>query len=202
MSTYIEQSEFLNSIFRYQDPEIVANILQIELNAIINSIAPANKIQFKKNYCPFYNDEILKDLDKSQKLLNIAIETHDQNNWRQFKNFRNSTTRKIKKTKTEYLKHNFKNKNNQWKFLKNFNGNSKTQPPNNLTVDGKAVTSPKELATISNNFFINKIVNSRNKFTFSNINPIQILSFLIPRNKNDFTIPLITIKETEIIIKN
>ena len=93
----------------------------------------------------------------------------------------------------------FKNKNNSWKFLKNFNGNSKTQPPNNLTVDGKAVTSPKELATISNNFFINKIVNLRNKFTFSNINPIQILSFLIPRNKNDFTIPLITIKETEII---
>ena len=41
-------NENLNSIFSHYDPDIIAHTLQIELNTIINSIAPNNFINFKK----------------------------------------------------------------------------------------------------------------------------------------------------------
>ena len=58
-----------------------------------------------------------------------------------------------------------------------------------------------EITKISNNFFIEKIQKIRDSFTKTLVNPIDILNYLIPRNKNEFTLSLITIKETQNIIK-
>ena len=50
LEKFINQSIALNNIFTYADPELIANILHIKLNAIINLIAPSKNIQFKKDY--------------------------------------------------------------------------------------------------------------------------------------------------------
>ena len=71
-------------------------------------------------------------------------------------NFRNALNKKIKNAKTEYFQKNFETQNNQWKFLKNFNNKSKQHPPNNITHQGKQITSPKEIATIANDFLLTK----------------------------------------------
>ena len=49
LALYIQNSEALS-----QDPEYITNTIQIVLNSIIDSIAPSNK-----DYCPYYNDNIL-----------------------------------------------------------------------------------------------------------------------------------------------
>ena len=61
--------------------------------------------------------------------------------------------------------------------------------------------SPKEIAKIANEFFIAKINDIRKKFTPSTCDPIKILDTLIPRNKNTFKLPLITVTDTKKIIK-
>lgn len=202
LTKYINESSLLNSIFRYTDPDIVTNIIQLELNTIINAIAPSKKIQFKANYTPYYNNEIIENLKVSHNLLNTAIINNDQTSWREFKNFRNNLDKTIKIEKTEYIKKKFNNKSTQWKFLKTFNNKNKQQIPSNLTHKGKQTTSPRELATIANNFFIDKILKIRENFPVSVIDPIKLLSALIPRNKNTFTIPNITINQTQTIIKH
>ena len=50
-------------------------------------------------------------------------------------------------------------------------------------------------------FCIEKFNKIRKNFSISDFDPIQILSALIPRNDNTFTIPNITINQTETIIK-
>ena len=155
---YINESPLLNSIFKYTNPEIVTNIIQLELNTIINTIAPSKIIQYKANYSPYYNNEIIKNLKVSHNLLNTAIINNDQNSWREFRNFRNKIDKTIKINKTEYIRNKFNNNSTQWKFLKTFNNKNKQQIPSNITHNGKQVTSPKEIATIANNFLLKKLI--------------------------------------------
>ena len=58
------------------------------------------------------------------------------------------------------------------------------------------------IANIANNHFIEKIKLIRRLFNNFNINPLEIIKYLIPRNPNVFIIPLISINETKNIIKN
>ena len=60
LSQHVKQSHLLNSFFSYDDPDIVADILQLELNSIIDSIVPSKIVQYRKDYIPYYNHNILK----------------------------------------------------------------------------------------------------------------------------------------------
>ena len=85
----IKNSENLNSIFNYQDPNKIANILQIELNAIIDYFTEPKIIQYSKKYVPFHNNEIKQMIDTKNKLLTNAINTKNIDDWRLFKNKNN-----------------------------------------------------------------------------------------------------------------
>ena len=136
LSKHVQQSHLLNSIFSYDDPDIVADILQLELNSIINSIAPSKIVQYRKDYIPYYNPNILQELELNKSLLNKAIYTNKHDDWLEFKNFRNTLDKKIRNAKSEYLEKNFADKKCQWKFLKKFNNRNKQHPPNNISHNG------------------------------------------------------------------
>ena len=50
-------------------------------------------------------------------------------------------------------------------------------------------------------FFVQEIKLIRESFTFNKVNPIDILSELIPRIESEFSIPLINISETNMLIR-
>ena len=62
LNLYVKNSTLLNSIFNYTDPDIITNLIQLELNTIINFIAPPKIVQFSKNYVPYHNTEIRQNL--------------------------------------------------------------------------------------------------------------------------------------------
>ena len=152
----IEHSEQLNSIFSYTDPDLIANILQIELNSIIDHFTEPKIIQFTKKYIPFYNEELRNNIYENNKLLTKAIDSNEIEDWRNFKNKRNSMQKDIQKVKTSYYKEKFENNKDKWKILKEIHENKKQQTPNNITFENKQVTSPKEMANIATNYFIEK----------------------------------------------
>ena len=90
LNNQIQHSQILNDIFHHTDPNIIANLLQVEINAIINVIAPLKIIQYSRKYTPYYNNEIHKKIEIRQNLLNKAINTNDINDWREFNHYRNS----------------------------------------------------------------------------------------------------------------
>ena len=70
---YLNNSKELESVFNHTDPNIVASIIQVELNSIIELIAPVKKVQYKKNYKPYFNEEIINNLKQSHIYLEEAI---------------------------------------------------------------------------------------------------------------------------------
>ena len=53
LQKYVTNSIPLQEIFAMTDPNEIAETIQIELNAIMNTIAPPKNIQFKKDYSIF-----------------------------------------------------------------------------------------------------------------------------------------------------
>ena len=191
----------IHTAFHYSDPNDIANVLHMELNSIIETISPTKYKQFKKNYIPYIDKNTLNQLDESQRLLSKAIETHDINNWREYRNNRKILDRLINKQGSKYLSEKFKNTNDRWRCIKDFNGDKKTHPPQCIINNGSSITSPRHISNLMCNFFITKINDIRKSFTSNNITPMQILKELLPENKNNFILPEITIKEMNELIK-
>ena len=62
-------------------------------------------------------------------MLTKAIQTHDQDSWRDFRVKKSLVNKQIKKLKSKYLKSKLSEKNNNWKFLKKYNNQEKSIPP-------------------------------------------------------------------------
>ena len=56
----IEGNARLNSIFAYNEPDKIANIMTEEYNGIINTLAPEKIIQVTKEDLPYFTKEILE----------------------------------------------------------------------------------------------------------------------------------------------
>ena len=186
----------------FNDPNEIANLLQLELNVVINSIAPSKTIQYKKNYQPFIDNNIREQMNNTQILLNKAIETQEFSDWTEYKNSRNITQKQLKLAKKNYTIAKFKKSRDKWATVKNLNKTKTQHPPSKITHNNKTITSPKDICIIANQFFTDKINEIRSKFYQPSCKPIEILEQLIPRNKNEMVIPLITISQVVEIIKN
>ena len=138
------ESSYINDAFQYEDPEIIADIIQTELNSIIEMIAPTKYQQFKKKYTPYYNKKTVQDRKTMNEYLTDAIKTNNQYSWRLFKNFRNSFFKGVKELAANYIKNRFMHYKDKWKCIKEYNGNSKTNPPSTLIHEGTSITSPKK----------------------------------------------------------
>ena len=198
---YINANLNLSKIFRYTDPNLVAEILQIELNSIIEIIAPTKKIQVKKNFTPYLSPQTKENLKKSKHLLNQAIEKNEMSKWTEFKNFRNQTTKEVKEDKKSFFKKQFLHHKKKWQLIKELNGNCKKNSPDSILHNGTEHTSPKQIAQLANEFFINKILKIRETFTPHKVTPLEILSLTFPRNTEKFNLPLITPSETLTLIR-
>ena len=84
--------------------------------------------------------------------------------------------------------------------MKTYNKTNKQVVPSNITYNNKQVTSPKTIAEICNNFFVQKVKNIRSIFYYNRVCPLEMLSKIRPRVDNDLVIPMITIAETKKLI--
>ena len=197
----IIHNQNLNTIFNYNEPDTIANIFQLEMNSIIDLIAPLKVVNFKKNYAPYLSDEIKTELKNINNLLTNAIKSKNQDDWRLYRHEKNTLNKKIDEAKTIFLKNKLGHPSKGWKVLNEFKGNSKAHPPSKLLHKNKLISSPKAIADIQNQFYVKKIKEIRKSFSKSDISPIKILEKLRPRVKNKLHIPPITISKTIKIIK-
>ena len=66
------------------------------------------------------------------------------------------TTKNVKLDKKAYFVEKFSHIKNKWKFLTQFNGVSKQNPPSSIIHNGTQHNSPKIIAELANNFFLTK----------------------------------------------
>ena len=165
-----------------------------------NTLALTKIVQFKAQYTPFLTDSIKRDMEYTKILIDKAIKTHGINDWREYKNHRNTINKQLKILKRNYIKQKFKDTKNRYNFLKKHNKPVKQQVPSNIIHDKKKITSPKKIASIAVNYFCEKINLIKASFVNSNVDPLEILKKLRSRVENDLVIPYITVKETQKLI--
>ena len=216
LKSYIENNQNLNSIFNYEDPEIITNILTSELNLIINCIAPKKRIQLTKKFAPYINKQLKAEITIKNSQYKKYIKTKDKNDLLEFRNKRREVNHKIKQAKNAYYSKIFSNNNSKdksdddnifksnvmWKTLKDTTNTNKGGTPSNIIYEGRAINKPVDIAHIANKFYINKVKNLRTKFKNTSYDPIDILHRLFKKNENKFDIPMMTIKDTKDLIKN
>ena len=104
---YINYSN-LDTIFQSEDPNYIANTLQLELNTIYNILAPSKVVQYKSNHIPYYNEDTHSKIKECNKLLTNAIQSKDKNDWRHYRNNKNILEKEIKTLKTNYISNKMK----------------------------------------------------------------------------------------------
>ena len=91
------QNTIIGTALNHDDPNTKADLIHIELNSIIEYIAPQSYVQYKTDHAPYLNDEVKQEIKNNNDLLSKAIDTGDPEDWRYFRNNRNITQKKNKK---------------------------------------------------------------------------------------------------------
>ena len=65
----MDQSELLQTIFQYIDPNFVAETLISELNNIIMTLAPPKIVQYRKNKVSYFSSDLKESISQNNQLL-------------------------------------------------------------------------------------------------------------------------------------
>ena len=118
-----------------------------------------------------------------------AAQTKDPDDWRLYKNLRNTVNRKKKLEKKTWeqkkLDSSENNSSTIWKNVKGWLKWGKSGPPLQLFHNGNFVNSPAGLAGTMNMFFINKVKSLRSSIHETNSDPLyKLRDSMKDRNSN------------------
>ena len=198
----IRNNVSLNAVLSNTNTDQVTNTIITEYNDMINRHAPATIIQVRADYMPFYNEEIKEQNTDADIKLSEAILVNEKEKWNIYKMSRNKLMKLINTAKTNYYERILNSSLNIWKSAKHLTNSEESTVPRRIVSDGKVVTSPKKLANCFNVFFKEKIRNIQKSFFDWPLNPLFVLSLIIPRKECRFCLPETTVEEVENIIRN
>ena len=80
----IKSNEKLESIFKHNDPDIIANIIIDEMNKIIKHITPAELIQYKVKEAEYVDEEVKQLRKEAESKIEDAMEHNKDEDWNQY----------------------------------------------------------------------------------------------------------------------
>ena len=83
------------------DVERVYNILESILAKVFNNIAPVIRKKVRGTSCPWRNPEVLQLIKTRDYYLRKAKQIGSDNNWQQYRQYRNKVSLSIKKSKAK-----------------------------------------------------------------------------------------------------
>ena len=184
-------SEFIDAIrsiswwdvYSSEDVEEATRMFTNKVCKILNKMAPVKTIQVRKRYAPWLSPSLKADILKRDQIQREAQETRSVEKWREYKKLRNSVNNKLKGAKKSWQKNKMKeyssDSRSTWSHVRSFLGWSTGGPPTQLFHDGTLHSKPAELATIMNNFFVDKIRNLRMNLPPSCLNPVDLVTSLM-----------------------
>ena len=204
LEQFIDNSLPLAQMFSSGDSETIADTLMQEFDLMINTIAPSRRVQTCKKHAPFIDTETLAQIAQRKEHYAKARQSNTPEDWRLYRHTNNTTNRLIKQKKIDFYRQKFDTKDDKtmWTTLKNLTNNKGQQQPATILHNNNFISSPRALANLANTHYVDKVNKIRQAFKKLTLNPIHILSTLIPRQQHTLTIPPITLAQTEEIIRN
>ena len=175
-----------------EDVEEAVLIVTEKLTTILNEMAPVKYIQSRAKFAPWLSKETkdkIKARNNSQK---IASESNLKEDWDEFKRQRNEINNILKSEKRSWQENKIKtfgsDTSSIWKNVKSWLGWTAGGPPSKLIENGSVFNKPSDLATIMNNFFINKIKNLRQNLPQNPGDPLLLVQKLMENRTCNFSL--------------
>ena len=81
LKNLLRLNDNFNNIINLTDPNEIAANLQLELNAVIDTLSQPKVVQYRKNHQPYFTTDIKTQIQETTKLLNTAIRTNKFEDW-------------------------------------------------------------------------------------------------------------------------
>ena len=193
-------------LYMCDSPSRAAEILNRELSKILDKLAPVRTIQVHTKYAAWLSDASKKLLESRNEAQKRASESRDPDDWRAYKNIRNTVKLRLKAEKRKCEKYKLDEANHNpeaiWKNVKSWLSWGNSGPPTKLFSGGEMLTSPYRVSGAMNNFFINKVRLLREKIPEARQDPLHKLRESMKNRSCSFSIQPVSPSEVEKIIRN
>ena len=174
----VRQISWFN-VYMCQDPSKAVELLTKYLTSLLDNMAPIRTIQVRSRYAAWLSEETKDVLKRRNTAQATATRTKDQEDWREYKNLRNQATARIRAEKKAWEKNKLDraqhNSNTIWQNVKSWLSWGNSGPPNKLFHNGTIIAKPARVATIMNEYFINKVAKLKNKIPDTQADPLAKL---------------------------
>ena len=147
-------------VYSANDVNVAVELLTTKLNAALDRHAPVRTIQVRSQYAPwlsYHTKLVMRQRDLAQHAATIS-QKNDQ--WREYKNLRNTATSCMRKDRASWEKNQIGNLQNSttdlWRNVKGWMGWKNSGPPTQLFYKGEMVSTPQGLANSMNSFLNEK----------------------------------------------
>ena len=148
-------------LYMCDSPGTAADILTKKLSNILDKFAPIRTIQVHTRYAAWLSSaskELIIERNEAQKK---AAQRRDPDDWRAYKNLRNTVTARLRSEKKDWAKQKLDgashNPETIWKNVKSWLSWGNSGPPSKLFTGGALLTSPYRVSGAMNDYFINKV---------------------------------------------
>ena len=166
-------------IYTSEDANTAASLLTIKINTILDKLAPIKTFQVRNKYAPWISDTTKNMIQQRNEAQKVAVESNNMDDWRQYKNLRNTVKSRVRnekkyweKGKLDSTRH---NPSMLWQSIKGWLNWNNSGPPSQLFYLGRMITSPSGLATTMNTFFKDKVNMLRHSIRASDADPLARL---------------------------
>ena len=177
-------------MYELTDVNLAWNYMETSLTEILSLEAPVVKVQPTKHYKSWVTKEtktMMVERDNAKTASRLTGTPEDRDN---FKKLRNKVSKAVKNNRKDYYKEKYekceqtKEISMLYKIAREQMGGNKGGPPVQLVIEGRNITSPKDMAQEQMNFFVKKNKKLMNEVQGdSEIDPLETLN----RAVNDWT---------------
>ena len=180
------------SLYQSTNVDQAVDIFTEKISQILDVMAPVKVFQTRKKYVPWLGHDTKSLMMERDGLLAQAKNSGLVEDWNEFRKIRNKVTCKLRADKENWERNSLnacgKDSSKLWKNILGWLNWSSSGAPNKLFNDGKLETSPKSLANIMNNFYIDKIKLIRSSLPVSNSDPLKKLKMMVKNSKSEFSV--------------
>ena len=195
-----------NKILSETDVDVANTLLEEEILKVIDEEAPLKTVQLRAHYNNWISDKTKMEMSRRDGLRDVARQTDDETDWRNYRVSRNLCSSLQKKDRSSYYKKMFDNieveKDAKKLFgnAKNLLGWTSAGPPSCFQVAGRTIRGQKELANEQIKFYENKVIEIKHSLPGVGQDPLRYLRLAFERwnptnGKPNFKLEYTTISE-------
>ena len=193
-------------VYECEEVDEAVKLMTNKISKLLDQVAPVRTIQTRTRYAPWLSSETkaaMKARDTAQRNASLS---QDPDDWRFYKNLRNTVTARMRLEKTCWEKGRLDHEHNTptklWKNIKTWLNWKTAGTPSQLIQNGILINTPEGLATTMNRFFIDKVERLRQSIPASDMDPLHQLRETMSQRSCTFSFRAVHPDEVlEIILK-